>query len=104
MKSLLLQQMTGGRYDEFRCRDALDYSEELILGYCHLRELPDGLLHTLLDLASQLLAQGEAGGADRALSRVSVGDTSVQFFEAAGAGGLLANHLSVLNCYRRVEF
>lgn len=104
MKSLLLRQWTGNRYDEFACRDALDYAEELILGYCHLSRLPDGLYRTSLQIAARLLEQREQAAGAGGAARVTVGDTSVQFGGAAGASELLAEHLSVLNRFRRVEF
>ena len=107
MKSVLLNQITGGRYDEYACCCALDRAEELILNYCNLDSVPEGLSQTLLSMAAELLLDpvydpDQAGW----VTSVTVGDARAEKsgVQPVSGAALTEKYRTALNRYRKVRF
>lgn len=84
--------------------------EELIKNYCHIEEVPVGLLNTAYRMAIDLYRNekpGQEEAATGAVSSISEGDTSISFkpnVDDNFKDTLLKNYRVSLNCYRRVVF
>ncbi len=84
--------------------------EEIIKNYCHIEEVPDGLLNTAYRMAIDLYRNekpGQEEAATGAVSSISEGDTSISFKQSVDDNfkdTLLKNYKFSLNRYRRVVF
>lgn len=84
----------------------LDDVQETILNYCHLEELPVGLLNTAYRMAMDLYRNEGPGDASAPLgpvSSITEGDTTTAFRARADEGfkdSLLKNYKAQLNRYR----
>lgn len=84
--------------------------EEIIKNYCHIEEVPDGLLNTAYRMAIDLYRNekpGQEETATGAVSSISEGDTSISFkpnVDDNFKDTLLKNYRVSLNCYRKVVF
>ena len=93
---------------EFAVSFALDTANELIVNYCHISEIPEGLSNTVLRIAMDIYRNEQPGesGVPQAVLSVKTGDTQTNFGTAqtAGYGELLRDYKKQLNRYRRLEF
>lgn len=84
----------------------LDDVEETVKNYCHLKELPTGLINTGYRMAIDLYRFDNPGAGDTPLtvSSISEGDTSTSFKNASDAltGSILKNYQVQLNRYRKL--
>ena len=84
--------------------------EEIIKNYCHIEEVPDGLLNTAYRMAIDLYRNekpGQEEAATGAVSSISEGDTSISFKQSVDDNfkdTLLKKYKFSLNRYRRVVF
>ena len=85
--------------------------EEVILNYCHIDELPNGLKNTAYRMAMDLYRNegvGDVDGAGGNVTSIKEGDTQVNFgstkYEATFAVSLLKNYIPQLNQYRRLRW
>lgn len=80
--------------------------EETIRNYCHLKEVPAGLVSTSYRMAIDLYRYDRPGDADVPVrvASISEGDTSTSFTGAADAlsGGILKDYQGQLNRYRKL--
>jgi hypothetical protein len=83
--------------------------EEVIMNYCHIDELPEGLKYTAYRMAMDLYRNegiGDADGAGGNVTSIKEGDTQVNFgstkYEATFAASLLKNYTTQLNRYRKL--
>lgn len=88
---------------------ALDDTQDVILNYCNLTELPKGLETTAYRMAIDLYrneAPGEEGTPLGAVSSVSLGDMSTSFKSAVSEfkDSLLKDYKKQLNRFRKVGF
>jgi hypothetical protein len=87
----------------------LDDVDETIKNYCHLEEIPAGLLNTAYRMAIDLY-RNEAPGEEKAslgpVSSISVGDTSTSFKSSSVEfkDHLLKDYKAQLNRYRKLVF
>lgn len=84
--------------------------EETIKNYCHVEEMPKGLVNTGYRMAMDLYRNGNIGSetaAVGAVSSISEGDTSTSFQQYVDANfkdTVLKNYKSSLNRYRKVAW
>lgn len=82
--------------------------EEIILNYCNLKKLPDGLVNTAYRMALDLYRNEQIGSAtsDNAVTSIEEGDTKVQFgsspYSSSFTNSLLKSYTEQLNRYRRL--
>ncbi len=83
--------------------------QEVILNYCHIDELPDGLSNTAYRMAMDLYRNEGIGDADESAGNVTSikeGDTQINFgsskYEQTFAESLLKNYSQQLNRYRKL--
>ena len=88
----------------------LENVNEIILNYCNLKTLPDGLQFTAYRMAIDLYRNESLGKqeADKPVSSISEGDTSVSFsgslYESSFTDSLLKKYEQQLAKYRRLEW
>lgn len=88
----------------------LDDVGDMILAYCNIKVLPEGLENTAYRMAMELYRNENLGHEESApgsVSSISEGDTSTSFNASVSEGykdSLLKDYKSVLNRYRRVVF
>jgi hypothetical protein len=87
----------------------LEDVQEVILNYCNLDELPNGLKNTAYRMAMDLYRNegvGDADGAGGNVTSIKEGDTQVNFgatrYEATFAASVLKDYLPQLNRYRKL--
>lgn len=84
--------------------------EETIKNYCHVEEIPEGLLHTGYRMAVDLYRNeniGCAAGAIGSVASITEGDTSTSFNRYVDdnyRNTLLKDYKPALNRYRKVTF
>ena len=84
--------------------------EETIKNYCHVEEMPDGLVNTGYRMAMDLYRNENIGnetGAVGSVSSISEGDTSTSFRQYVDDNfkdTVLKNYKSSLNRYRKVAW
>ena len=84
--------------------------EETIKNYCHVEEMPEGLVNTGYRMAMDLCRNENIGSetaAVGAVSSISEGDTSTSFQQYVDANfkdTVLKNYKSSLNRYRKVAW
>lgn len=84
--------------------------EETIKNYCHVEEMPEGLVNTGYRMAMDLYRNENIGSetaAVGAVSSISEGDTSTSFQQYVDANfkdTVLKNYKSSLNRYRKVAW
>lgn len=107
-KSVILKRITGGRFDEYKCCEALDTAEDIVLNYCGIDFIPDGLNHTVIDIAADILFSGLLDGEERNRPvSVTVGDSRAEFSAdglSTGKDSVIKKHKAILNKYRRLVF
>ena len=111
MELTKLKQYLGIRDDE---QDAIlkfimEDTEEIILNYCNIDQIPKGLLHTSYRMAMDLYRNENVGCEEDAVSvsSITVGDTSTSFRQTANDSfkdSILKNYRKILNRYRKLEF
>jgi hypothetical protein len=104
----LLLGIEGSEQDA-KLQFTLDNAREIVLNYCNIDEIPEGLNNTVVRMAVDIYRNEHPGESDvpQALKSVTTGDTSTSFSitETNGyAQSLLRNYKSQLNRYRRVVF
>ncbi|ADZ84454.1 phage head-tail connector protein [Cellulosilyticum lentocellum] len=86
---------------------ALDDAENVILNYCNLSAVPDGLKTTWLKMALDLYRNENLGSVEsgKYVSSISEGDSSVGFKTNYSdfKESLLKNYIAQLNRYRRLR-
>lgn len=86
---------------------SLDDAESVILNYCNLTAVPDGLKTTCLKMALDLYRNENLGSVEsgKYVSSISEGDSSVGFKtnHSEFKESLLKNYLAQLNRYRRLK-
>lgn len=89
----------------------LDDVQEVILNYCNLDELPNGLKNTAYRMAMDIYRNegiGEADGAAGNVTSIKEGDTQVNFgatkYEATFAASVLKDYIPQLNQYRKLRW
>lgn len=86
---------------------AIDDAESLILNYCNLSTVPDGLKTTWLKMALELYRNENLGSVEgsKYVSNISEGDSSVSFKTNYSdfKDSLLKNYIAQLNMYRRLK-
>ena len=90
-------------------RFLLGYARNLVLNYCNITEIPDGLRPVLV-----MIAAGEYGlygnGGDDEMSSLKEGDTTVNFvtaldrLKAMDQSTFLLNYQDQLNAFRRMRW
>lgn len=89
---------------------AKDDVEEIIKNYCHIDEIPAGLLNTAYRMIIDLWRNENPGGdapTQGAVASISEGDTSVSFNQTVDVSykdSLLKNYKSSLNRYRKLAW
>ena len=82
--------------------------EEIILNYCNVAKLPEGLRHTAYRMAVDMYRNEQMGsaGTQKPVSSISEGDTSVSFsgslYETSYTDSLLKKYEKQLNRFRRL--
>lgn len=86
---------------------AIDDAESVILNYCNLTTVPNGLKTTWLKMALDLYRNENLGSVEsgKYVSSISEGDSSVGFKTNYSdfKDSLLKNYISQLNRYRRLR-
>ena len=86
---------------------ALDDAESVILNYCNLIAVPDGLKTTWVKMALDLYRNENLGSVEggKYVSSISEGDSSVSFKTNYSdfKDSLLKNYIAQLNMYRRLR-
>lgn len=83
---------------------------EIIMNYCHVDEVPGGLLNTSYRMAMDIYrneAVGQADAATGAVSSITEGDTTTSFRQYVDDNfkeTLLKDYRKALNAYRKVRF
>lgn len=95
-----LRLLLGGG-DEALLEYYLETVSRVVLDYCNLDELPEGLENTVVAMAADLVRMNTDGGEVRSLTE---GSKSVAFRAASESdvSGLLKDYTKQLNRYRRV--
>lgn len=111
MELTKLKQYLGIRDDE---QDAIlkfimEDTEEIILNYCNIDQIPKGLLHTSYRMAMDLYRNENVGCEEDAVSvsSITVGDTSTSFRQTTNDSfkdSILKNYRKILNRYRKLGF
>lgn len=88
---------------------ALESAQELILNYCNIDEVPDGLASTLMRISMDIYRNEQPGGSEvpQAVKSVETGDTKTSFGVTETTGyseSIVKNYKKQLNRYRKVEF
>lgn len=88
---------------------ALEDTAEHVQNYCHIDEIPDGLMHTWVRMALDLVRNESFGSASlpNSVKSISMGDTSTSFgniSDSSYAGSLLKTYEKTLRRYRKLEF
>lgn len=110
MKLEVLKQYLGitGPEKDQNLRFVMDEVDELIRNYCHLDEVPEGLLHTSYRMAAEMY-RGENVGQEegtQSVASITEGDTSVSFRQTGTElrDTIMRDYKSMLNRYRKVVF
>ncbi|PXV85096.1 gp6-like head-tail connector protein [Lachnotalea glycerini] len=87
----------------------IDNVKEMILNYCNMDELPEGLFNTAYRMAIDLYRNESPGDESTPLGTVSsitTGDTSTSFLSTTNEfkDSLLKDYKKQLNRYRRIEW
>ena len=87
----------------------MEDTEEIILDYCNIDQIPDGLLNTSYRMAMDLYRNENVGHGEDAVSvsSITIGDTSTSFKQTADDSfkdSVLKNYSKILNRYRKVGF
>ena len=86
---------------------AIDDAESVILNYCNISTVPDGLKTTWVKMALDLYRNENLGSVEtgKYVSSLSEGDSSVSFKTNYSdfKDSLLKNYISQLNRYRRLR-
>lgn len=86
---------------------ALDDTKTIILNYCNIAKIPEGLKTTWLKMAMDLYRNENLGNEEsgKYVSSISEGDSSVSFKTnySEFKDSLLKNYISQLNRYRRLR-
>ncbi len=110
-----LAQLLGKEADDPLLALALDGAVDTVKNYCGLREVPEGLCTTVVDMARDDFREGNYGGssAARVVASVKRGDVQTAFATGAagevssaegGGRGVRPSYLQVLNAFRRTEW
>lgn len=85
---------------------ALDDAQSIILNYCNVNEVPEGLNTTWIKMSIDLYRNENLGSEEtgKYVSNISEGDSSVSFKSnySEFKDSLLKNYISQLNRYRRL--
>lgn len=98
--------ITGDEQDE-TLEFLIGTTEEMILNYCNIDMLPEGLTNTAYRMAMDLYRYDRPGGtAPVAVTSISEGDTSTSFDNATNylQDGILKNYKRQLNRYRKLRW
>lgn len=97
---------------DFLLEFTLDKARDMILNYCHISEVPQGLENIMIGIAMDLYRSENLGNEEKSLgsiSSISEGDTTVSYSSnnyntAIGAGGadFIKNYKIQLNKYRKL--
>lgn len=106
LKQLLGIELTDTSKN-FIIQFTIDDVQETILNYCHLDELPSGLINTAYRMSMDLYKNENLGSEETALgsiSSISEGDTSTNFRSSASEfkDSLLKDYKTQLNKYRKL--
>lgn len=87
----------------------IENAEEMVKNYCHIKEIPQGLLTTVLRMAADIYRNEQFGDGEVPMNTKSMseGDVSMSFGTVESSGysdTLLKNYEKTLNRYRRVVF
>ena len=104
----VLKKLTGYAYCDEMYDFAANTAEEIVMNYCNIDSVPDGLANTVLRMATDILRFGQYGKSDIpvTVSSVTVGDTSTSFTPLSDkeTDEVIAKYTKTLNRYRRVTF
>jgi hypothetical protein len=113
MELLKFKQLTGidieDKTKDVSLQFVIDDIRETILNYCHLEELPKGLINTAYRMAIDLYrneAPGEENTPQGTVSSISAGDTTTNFKNTSSEfkDSLLKNYKLQLNRFRKLVF
>lgn len=106
-----LQNLLGNpeKISEEILKFALEDTAEHIRNYCHIDDIPDGLMHTWVRMALDLVRNECFGSASlpNGVKSISMGDTSTSFCNISDnsyAGSLLKTYEKTLRRYRKLDF
>lgn len=77
----------------------LESTEQKILNYCNLKELPAELEHVLIEMAARFY-----NSPDGVAASMRVGDTSVNFSTAKDEQNIIHDYKAQLNRFRRMSW
>lgn len=77
----------------------LESTEQKILNYCNLKELPDELENVLVEMAARFY-----NSPDGVTAGMRVGDTSVDFSTAKDEQNIIHDYKTQLNRFRRLSW
>lgn len=104
----MLKKLTGFSFCDEVYKFAAASAEEIVMNYCNIDEIPDGLVNTTMRIAADILRRGQYGSSDVpvTVSSVTVGDTSTSFTPLSDSetNEVIASYTKTLNRYRRVTF
>lgn len=89
---------------------ALAAAEEIILNYCNINKLPQGLENTLYRMAADIYRNDNYGsaGANSPVASIREGDTQVDFAQSSTStnyqASILKSYTVQLNRYRRMTW
>lgn len=84
---------------------ALDTATEEILNYCNIKEIPDGLMNTLVHMAADVYRIADYGSSAAAVQSITEGDVTVSLGNGAEEeNSLVSKYRSQLNRYRKLVF
>ena len=104
----MLKKLTGFSFCDEVYNFAAEEAQEIVKNYCNIDEIPQGLEHTTIKIAADILRRGQYGSGDVPVivSSVKVGDTTTSFTPLSDGetNEVIANYEKMLNRYRRVTF
>lgn len=89
----------------------LETTEQKILNYCNIKELPEELEDVLVDMTADVYRFRQRDMGEGRVSQINVGDTAISYSDSGnfnimtGAGGadFLKNYKAQLNRFRRMK-
>lgn len=101
-----IKLLLGSEANEEYISFAFDTAKEEILNYCNIKEIPAGLVNTLINMAADIYRTSNYGSDISEVSGITEGDVTVTFggTDLNGQATRISQYKEQLNRYRKLVF
>lgn len=96
----------GSNANEDYISIAFDTAKEEILNYCNIKEIPAGLVNTLINMAADIYRTSNYGSGISEVNSITEGDVTVTLggADTSGQTARISQYKEQLNRYRKLVF